>query len=547
MWHPTNSASARQTGLQWLVRVTTHGFTLRSQAYALLHPREGDGFKVAAAAVSVLLNVIFLLLLFRQDLHSGDVHVLGTESLPVMLAAPNEQPRADSQPRRSSTPPPTTQMPPLDLGAPGGVAAPQIVEADAPEPLLETESSPELADVANPEPNPTVTALPPTDSGDAPPQPRKVEIAPAQQAMLLQRILAAAQSLAGAQQSEISWAQDGAQYRATLARDAANDSMDLDDIRVDITAAGADGTQRQTQLTMQRLAFSQFTQVVDYWDPNVQLHDDEIVGRFHSNSSFHVGGDSAAAPRFSGKVTTAARGLRYSPASARGRNKMFEGGLETRAGRIELPDQAQPFATALDPQAYTHTFADDAHITLERDGSYTWQARRSDAAERGRYPQDRPSYFLAARGATLYVRGTVNGQVLIYSPERIVIEGNLVYADDPRGSPDSNDYLGLVTDRNVEIAPTYVTGRGDLTIHAAIFARRRFVVSNIDFKRTAKLIIYGSLTVGTISATEPRYATRLEFDPRFDRARPPGFPATNRFEVASWDAAWSEIGPATRQ
>jgi hypothetical protein len=158
-----------------------------------------------------------------------------------------------------------------------------------------------------------------------------------------------------------------------------------------------------------------------------------------------------------------------------------------------------------------------------------------------KYPEDRPAYFLGGSDVTLYVKGTVNGKVLIYSPERIVIEGSLKYADDPRTSADANDYLGLVSDKYVEIARPYVTGRGDLHIDAAIFARRRFSVTNIDFGRTALLSIYGSLTSGTISATEPRYATKIEFDPRFDRLRPPGFPATNRYEVARPADTWTEV------
>ena len=60
--------------------------------------------------------------------------------------------------------------------------------------------------------------------------------------------------------------------------------------------------------------------------------------------------------------------------------------------------------------------------------------------------------------------------------------------------------------------------------------------------------IYGSLTAGSISATEPRYATRTEFDPRFERTRPPGFPETERYEVEGWDGQWRVAeGPTVEQ
>jgi hypothetical protein len=148
-------------------------------------------------------------------------------------------------------------------------------------------------------------------------------------------------------------------------------------------------------------------------------------------------------------------------------------------------------------------------------------------------------FFIAAPDVTLYVQGVVGGRVLVYSPNRIVIEGDLTYANDPRGTSDSEDFLGLVSDRYVEVAPPGVTGPGDLEIDAAIYAGRRFIVTNIDHARAATLRIYGSLAAGTLTATEPRYATKIEYDDRFERARPPGFPSTNRYEAAAWDGQWT--------
>ncbi len=142
----------------------------------------------------------------------------------------------------------------------------------------------------------------------------------------------------------------------------------------------------------------------------------------------------------------------------------------------------------------------------------------------------------------LHVKGTVNGKVLVYSPERIVIDGDLVYAQDPEEVPDADDYLGLVSDKYVDIAPPNVTGPGDLVINAAIYAKRRFAVRGYRDRNDALLYIYGSLSVGTLSATEPRYYTRIRFDQRLEELRPPGFPMTDRFEVESWDMAW-EVEP----
>ena len=58
------------------------------------------------------------------------------------------------------------------------------------------------------------------------------------------------------------------------------------------------------------------------------------------------------------------------------------------------------------------------------------------------------------------------------------------------------------------------------------------------------MFIYGSLTAGTILETEPRYATKLDYDKRFEYLRPASFPMTRRYEVDSWDQDWKEVeGP----
>jgi hypothetical protein len=272
----------------------------------------------------------------------------------------------------------------------------------------------------------------------------------------------------------------------------------------------------------------------------VQLHDDEIVGRFHSNTRVKLLYDSRTAPKFLGKVTTSARSFDLESHVRKRDSEIFRGGKETRAGRIELPESVQPFAWApRDNDARVHEFTSDTHIRFYPDGSYTWRTRDALASTINK-PSAYPVYFIAAPGVTLYAQGIVGGRVLIYSPTRIVIEGNLIYADDPRDAPDSGDFIGLVSNRYVEVAPPGVTGPGDLEIDAAIFAGRRFIVTSIDHPRTATLRVYGSLAAGTLTATEPRYATKIEYDDRFERERPPGFPSTNRYETAAWDGQWTE-------
>ncbi len=498
-----------------------------------------------AGGLSALLHATLFFVLLEMDARPGD-----PRALPVLFI----EDFAPGAPLHIATPAHAEATSPL-----AAEPEPAPPEQDPTEPTTETNLDAAFAELAPDDLEHAVAVLvshiempaltfvddaqppaPATPPDIDTPRTRIVEIAPAEQAKMLEHLKEAAQQLLVTDRSEITWQDAGRQFRAVLTREAAASSMDLERIAAQITTTDQ-GTSLQTQVWLSRLAFSQFSQVVDRWDPNVQLHDDEIIGRFHSNSAFFVGRSANATPKFSGKVTTAARGFRFASGSHRRQQEIFQGGFETSTRPIDFPQEAAPFTLdPTEPDAHVHRFEDDTHITLGPDGSYEWQARRADSATLAHYPIDKPLYLLAGPGRTLFVRGIVDGRVLVYSPKRIVIEGSLTYADDPRDNPASDDYLGLVCDGNVEIAPPHVTGRGDLRIDAAIFARRRFLVTRLDYHRSATLWIYGSLTAGTLSASEPRYATKIEFDPRLDRKRPPGFPSTNHFELAHWDAAWRD-------
>jgi hypothetical protein len=81
----------------------------------------------------------------------------------------------------------------------------------------------------------------------------------------------------------------------------------------------------------------------------VQIHDDEVNGRFQSNSEIQIANSRGVQPAFHGKVTTA-RGIDTSRSERRvRRNEVFLGGLETRVPRIPLPKRFVPFPDAPTP------------------------------------------------------------------------------------------------------------------------------------------------------------------------------------------------------
>jgi hypothetical protein len=335
-----------------------------------------------------------------------------------------------------------------------------------------------------------------------------------------------------------SWTQRGQAYVATVSDEPASDDTAMDRRVIRISTQTGDGT-LSTEIRMRRLAFSHYAQFVDRWDPLVELHDDALDGRFHSNSEIMLNLDRRATPTFSGRVTTAARHVNFGTGRGRARgDEIFRGGLETGITPIRLPDRFVPFPHVEPREDGIRYFNADARVTFHADGGYAWEELAGGSGERRAIIAGDVAYLIAAAGVTLHVRGTVRGKVLVYSPEGIVVEDDLVYARDPRAGGEDGDYLGLVSDKTVEVATQELTGPGDLTIDAAIYAKRAFVVRGYGVSNDGALVVYGSLAAGSLAATEPRYRTRVRFDPRLETLRPPSFPLTDRYEVESWDGLW---------
>jgi hypothetical protein len=291
---------------------------------------------------------------------------------------------------------------------------------------------------------------------------------------------------------------------------------------------------------MNRIAFSNFAQFIDRWDPSVQIHDDLIDGRFHSNTEILVSRNRGVQPIFNGKVTVAGADIRTDGIGYVNRRQMFPAGIETRVRRIGLPPRASAFDVDAVPPERLHRIAHSSLVTFHADGTFESQQIEPRSAREGGALGDEPFYLVADDGASLHVRGIVNGKVLVYSPEHIVIADDIRYSTDPRVTG-ADDYLGLVAERSVEIDEPEVTGPGDLEVHASIYARNRFAVRAARSRSSGTLIVYGSVTAGSVSATEPRFATRIEFDDRLTTVRAPGFPLSDRYELDSAAGEWRVV------
>jgi hypothetical protein len=421
---------------------------------------------------------------------------------------------------------------PLQAAAPDQTIA-EISEAHAETPadtsaILTTTASSSESVAMVPEPGPSAPVA---------------DIPQVEQVILTRNVQQIAQTLLDSDQTdtEITWQQNGQQYSARVMRQPASDSTGIEQVVAEIMTDKA-GKRMKTRLSLKRLAFSHFTQLVNNWDRNIQLHDDVIDGRFHSNTEFAFTASGGVTPRFFGKVTTAAATVSFNGINRRRNQEIFQGGFESRTERVNLP-RDMPDLTSGGEDTDRRVFADDTRIIFNADGSYVWRRANGEGPLEREPPNKQPRYLIGEKGAKLYVRGTVSGLFTVYSPNDIEIEDDLTYARDPRQSVLSQDFLALVSGRDVCIAGPEVTGPGDLTVHGAIFARRRFYIESTDRGGGdgATLLIYGSVTAGTLSETEPRYATKYDFDKRFEYLRPASFPMTRRYEVDSWNEDWEEV------
>ena len=421
---------------------------------------------------------------------------------------------------------------------------------NAPVPLPANDPAPVESVLATPPPEPlesvgellTTTAESPEQVHIAEDAPEVASVPEPEQVMLRKNVeqLALKMLETNSTQTELSWQQEGRQYTARVRRKPAPDSTGLEQVIAEIMTED-EGKRMRTHMSLKRLAFSHFTQLVNHWDPNIRLHDDVIDGRFHSNSEIGLAFSRGVEPRFFGKVTTSAARLTDDPVGTRKRTKeVFQGGTETRTERVTLPRDMPDVVNGGDASD-RHVFTVDTRIIFNPDGSFVWRAASGEGTLQRADSSQRPRYLIGEKGATLYVSGVVSGIFTVYTPTDVEIENDLVYANDPRDVLISRDFLALIAGRDIKVASGQITGTGDLHIHAALFARRRFWIESVERSKPGKMFILGSLTAGTILETEPRYATQLDYDQRFEYLRPASFPMTRRYEVDSWDEGWEEV------
>lgn len=285
-------------------------------------------------------------------------------------------------------------------------------------------------------------------------------------------------------------------------------------------------------------AFSAYAHFIDRWDNDVFLSDDQIIGDFHVNSRIKLADSGNSQPRIHGRFSIGVTQLLTREFQ---NEQAFLQGVESGVGIIpmERDPLLQIMADITPNDTLIHYFHQHTELTFHPDGSVHWRSLEDESSSGLIAASTIPQLLINESRHRFELSGVIKGHYLVYSPQLLLITGPLSYASETSGTSSTPPaLLGLVSGRSVEIAARSTTGNGDLRIDAAIYAARRFSVRRFDDRYQGNLHIFGSLAAGSISATEPRFTTLIEKDPRLDEIRPPGFPLTGQTLLADWDGRW---------
>lgn len=283
---------------------------------------------------------------------------------------------------------------------------------------------------------------------------------------------------------------------------------------------------------------------------------DTFDGAFHTNDYVQCYGN----PVFLGKVTTA-KGIKLWD------NKSFP---EFHQGwKLESADPVQFDTSAMRLAAYSNgkvftdttknnrdtnlklTFLSDGNVKYQwKIGTGGWSPEVTTALS-----SLSPNGLIMVQKGNVYVQGNLNGQATIVATHKgsssagiVYIEKSITYAENPNINPNSDDFLGIVAERRVEIP--FDNSRGDIDIHASIFSvAGGITVANYqNYSSAYKMNILGSVTGLRLEPTAKYvYNTALKryvptngysyiqkYDRRFDLQAPPFFPKLKVFTPLSW-------------
>ncbi len=268
-----------------------------------------------------------------------------------------------------------------------------------------------------------------------------------------------------------------------------------------------------------------------------------LWGPTHDNSVMHTLGK----PVFYGKMT-ANKGINPDPASKKNKAEYHDGwevGID-----MTIPTDMTHLvnaATAGNGGAPVNTKSIYNQVL-----SLEFLSNGKVVRQVGASPKDTVALSTIAPTGVVYstadmrIKGTLDGQVTLYTTKNIWLDDDIVYKENPMIYPNSDDILGLVAKNNIYITDN-VPNKYDINVHACmVMIDGGFEAQNWKTRPVGVEYFVGSLAenasgvhgvANSKGSVIKGFEQRMRYDPRLwgGAFAPPNFVATpNTFRLASW-------------
>jgi len=274
--------------------------------------------------------------------------------------------------------------------------------------------------------------------------------------------------------------------------------------------------------------------------------EDHLDGPTHTNGHFNIAGN----PVFESEVRSVDDYLRYynngnninSTSLTNSPYDMpdFQEGVDFGAESISMPSQALSLRSAAATSGLY--LRGNTTVVLNSDGTMNVTNSRKGWNNRNMALPANGALFVYS--GSLTVSGTLNGSLTVGASGDVVIPNSILYADDPRVNPASDDTLGIISESDIVIddaAPT------NLEIDACAMALNTSFMMENWWVGPAKgtLTVYGGIIqdergpVGTFNGTTGQkvsgYSKNYSYDSRLLGSPPPFMPTTGDYVTLSWE------------
>lgn len=399
-------------------------------------------------------------------------------------------------------------------------------------------------------------------------------------------------------------------YTKSIPQHSATVSVNVDDLDSDnqlvigeykITSIVKDDLLTTKTIVFDRqLPFSYYALFLDEFPSNAYYYNGESVnGPVHSNSSFNVGG--IPGPLFEGNVTVK-DGIRYYAGASASNYKGFKGDNNNfnhpeipLGSQLQLADEHLADAFKLDDAFVGNS---PLYINLDQDINgeqiieiydvpYTNpNLQRSHHQNNAQYEKyiakhkvvvkasEMENGILYSKKRKLHLKGKLDGRLSITADNDIYLDDDIVYKDDPREVPDSDDMLGIMSNGDIIVSTDqdpytgqYHNTKSDpdseyegLVVMANIYTTGSMRVQNLSngyLKRQdswgrwttsgvpqdrGNWTVVGGRVQRTLSATmsthgysgKSGFGEVIDYDDRFRGEAPPGVPYTDERRITRW-------------